>query len=557
MLERRVRIGRRAAIGALFGAVVSPAIARRRYIDVGSYCALDDRQDASGGVAAALRDGSDREIVFTSGMAARRTYRLTGRKTFQLPQRCTVIWDDGTVVDFSAYGHDPATRPVALFSGRGTIQGSSISCIGDNAKGSHSLRLANPNAHLEKGQRWIIQTTQRLHTLEGSFTLVDGAANRAENILVKSVDGATLHLVAPLQDDYPANTFPVIRLIEAPARITLRNPNVIGPGRHPDVRRRGDTAFLISYGSDCVVEGGRIDLVEGAAVKWSGVLDGKIVGLRGKQDQIGKNNEPGTFLFISDASENILVKDCAVTGGWQSFCLTNTQLVGISRNIKFDGCSVKGADGAFSTHNRHERWSVVNCLTEDVGTAIDNRISTAYFERNTFRRTKRNVILTRISPTDMVVSHNRVEHAFRFVRLDQDPDPPFDRPPRSWRISDNHVTDSHRSALSVEYKGQAGIKTLDGLTIERNVISSNGKEPSIMVSGKWKNLVISENNLTGSGRGVRAIVVQGSADRNDNSPITPVIRGNRYKGLLPPVVIGGTGKMDMTPDVELAPPKSK
>jgi hypothetical protein len=138
-------------------------INRRRYVDVGTFCALNDTVNADAGIAAAIAGGMGREIVFTNPTGGTRNYKLSAGLAFAVGN-VELICNEGATIDISALvGDTTSAAPGLDFSG---TLAASVNLSADIASGATSLSLisavgllANDWLFLEDNRSWWTTST--------------------------------------------------------------------------------------------------------------------------------------------------------------------------------------------------------------------------------------------------------------------------------------------------------------------------------------------------------------------------------------------------------------
>ncbi|OYX62522.1 MAG: hypothetical protein B7Y88_14250 [Sphingomonadales bacterium 32-64-17] len=354
-----------------------------RYVNVASICNnIADTEDVFAAVQAAFVAGQNREIVFTHPYGGTRQYRFLNRASGRLfmPQKGRIICETGAELDFSAYGDSTSGTPY-LYA-EGTV-GTEYLLASDAGSGDFEVELeAGAGANFAAGDDIFIRSA-------AAFTTQDDALGTAgEWAFVGSVAGDTLTLVTPLRGIYTAIAAAYVTKVD-PVSIDMEGVSIRGAGRF-STDNLGDRGIQIINAKNCNIGITLIDRCDFNGVVLHNALNSKVYGggtikFDPKGAVNGQNQYGVTFVNMC---ENTWAKDIGVIGGKEAFCLSvSGQPQGVSRDVGFDNCNVRGAwRSAFASHDNHEAWTVKGCKAWDCEQGVDNRCKKFTLSHSQFYR---------------------------------------------------------------------------------------------------------------------------------------------------------------------------
>lgn len=189
-------------------------INRRRYVDVGDYCPLNDTQDATAGFAAALAAGEGREIVITNPYGGSRTYKVAGMLT--IPGGAKLINAGNAQIDFT--GGPTTVFDGTLFTSKGTM-GTPVSVTAGVLPGDMTVPVASTTGFGSGDWVYLGSTSEK-------WDITDDNCLMGEVHKVKSVGTGTLTFYEPVM--YPMTADLTVAKINYNAPIRMEGVKAFG-----------------------------------------------------------------------------------------------------------------------------------------------------------------------------------------------------------------------------------------------------------------------------------------------------------------------------------------
>ncbi|HRO90375.1 MAG TPA: hypothetical protein PLC06_07750 [Promineifilum sp.] len=524
------------------------ALNLRRYVDVFDYVPANDMLDCWDGVASALVDAADRELVFTAGaVGGTRTYRFTDRTKgrLYLPKKARLIWEPGAVMDFSSWGRSGTVSPYLYCQGD---TAAATALASDGAEGATTLTLASGlGGDYARGDQGIL-VSDALFTTEDS-----GLGTKGEWVKIASVAGDVLTLVGRLRDTYLTTDNARLHRMTAPAELTLENVQILGAGRRT-ADELGDRGIQIINGVNCQVKGGWVKYADFNGVSFTNILGGRIDGVYVENEPKGGVNTQNQYPFVLvNACDGTVVSSCFADGGKEGFCLSVTGgIQAVTRNATFDTCLARNMwRSGFCSHDAHTAWHVLNCTAEDCEQGLDIRIQDAVVDNFTARRMGRHggtldcAIHIGSGAGQVRITNLKVIDALRGVWMpsaivhETIPGNISIDGAVMRGIRGHGVLLDHRTDVNPAMTGALG--TVNISNVDMVAVTSTTVPQGINLHGKWSNPTLRDIVLQGGNGGAAVVMRATSNGGGTGGSINPDIEVTYGSGFVSSVVQHATG----------------
>ena len=508
-----------------------PDLMRRRYVDVGAYCNLSDLHDAAIGFKAALSAGAGRDVVFTNPTGGRRVYNITSRDDamFYVASHTRLFMAPGAELNFEALGTAGAARwfirPEGSF-------GNSSSLTADISAGQTTFPVSDAvSLGLHSGDLIFVQ--------DDSLWIDGDYSKRGELLTVLSVADDTITTFEGSNDNYTVAENASVTKVNACENVSIEGLTIRGPGRFASGNGDRGIAPYLHRGLkiiDCDVSAcSTMNIFIRTGVDW------EVKGGRYLKEARGVNPLTDYNICYCDAAQNGIVHQTTVRGGSAGIIQSNSDLVGITRDIRVSRNDVSGIySNAISMHTECERLTfsdniisnslrAINASCPSLRTARNHAHS---FNPDTPSGAGTTVGIYMTENQNRFSSHDDIIDGATWSVLLGQSDVQVGAGPIDIEIRGLRTYGAQKS-IFINYDDTTNLKK--GLRIIDLVTRGNSGTP-VEIRGSFSDVLLENFDLQGTGTGACVYSVGGTrVEVNDirwTSPYTqPVIGGTQVVGL--------------------------
>ena len=284
-----------------------------------------------------------------------------------MPQKSRLIFEPGTILDFSAYGSS-LSQGIPYLYAIGTV-GTAYLLTSNAATKAFTVTLTSgAGANFSAGDDIFVRSNAFFTTEDSTL------GTQGEWASVAFVTGDVLTLLAPLRANYNTADGAYVTKVD-PVTLNIEGLKVIGAGRFA-TNVLGDRGIQIINGKNCRVQDCNIARADFNGVAFLNTLASKVENTRVEFEPKGSHDANQYGIAFVNMCESTVADDCDVVGGKEAYCLTvSGQPQGVSRDVGFENCRARGAwRSGYASHDNHESWYINNCRAWDCEQGIDNRV---------------------------------------------------------------------------------------------------------------------------------------------------------------------------------------
>lgn len=361
-----------------------PEVFRRKYVDVGTYCQLDDTQPAAARVKAAIAEGAGREVVFTSptGVGGR-AYKMESRSEGRIivPSNTRVIMEPGAWLDYTSIGD--AGPGMRFIEAQGTLD-TAYAVTSNVLTGSFTISVNSSDLAsmgLTIGSK-IILGSDETYVAGGT----SGLELAGEILTVLSASGSTITTFEMINDDYPVSQNAKVRRMNPVKNVRIEGVKIEGPGRF-STDTVGDRGIYIIYGQNVHVTGCETSRCDAVGIALDSCIHGTVSYNQVLFEPPGITNtqiQYGVGFF--DGCRDIRIVGNSTYGGRHGIVQSESSPLGITRDIEIVGNYIYGTTShGIATHTNGERIAARFNHLSGVNGGIDIDVRHFETEGNTIR----------------------------------------------------------------------------------------------------------------------------------------------------------------------------